>query len=361
MCHRISSTLRMKQHFYLLLLPCLVMACFGKSPTENGPKAAEVTGFRTSDSLSFTSGISCVYQDRKGRHWFGSLREGLAVQEGDAFTYLTQEDGLPDNLVQSIQEDKDGRIWIGTQQGVSSFDGNILRSHSPSAYPEYQEAWKKKPDDLWFHAGPQEGVYRFDGQKLRFLPFPNPKNNSTLNVYSVTGFSRGRNGVLWIATFAGVFAFDGAALTVINDESAGFDGESLNLHVRCILEDSKGRLWIGNNGIGVLVKEGERLRNFSEMHGLVDPNSSRNGDLSPPGTLEHVFTIQEDRHGNIWFGDRDAGIWMYDGSSMTNYSVADGLSDDFATAIYEDRDGVLWFGMSNGSVYTFSEKGFEER
>lgn len=42
--------------------------------------------------------------------------------------------------------------------------------------------------------------------------------------------------------------------------------------------------------------------------------------MSLPGTLEQVFTIEEDRQGNIWFGDRDAGIWKYDGENMLNYT-----------------------------------------
>ena len=84
------------------------------------------------------------------------------------------------------------------------------------------------------------------------------------------------------------------------------------------------------------------------------------GDLSPPGTLEHVFTITEDHLGNIWFGDRDTGIWKYDGQSMTNYTKEDGLSDNFATAIYLDKNDDLWFGLGNGDLYKFNAESFSK-
>ena len=124
--------------------------------------------------------------------------------------------------------------------------------------------------------------------------------------------------MIWFGTYASVFGYNGIDFTIINDETLGLNKDIELLHIRSILEDSKGRLWIGNNGIGVLLKEGDSIINFSEKNNLIHPTSGRKGDKSMPGTLEHVFTIEEDSQGNIWFGDRDAGIWKYDGKSMTN-------------------------------------------
>lgn len=89
--------------------------------------------------------------------------------------------------------------------------------------------------------------------------------------------------------------------------------------------------------------------------------TSMRGDKSLPGTLEHVFTISEDRNGNIWFGDRDAGVWKYDGKSMTNYTKENGLTNDFAQSIFEDRNGELWFGMVDGTVFKFNGETFEKQ
>ena len=71
--------------------------------------------------------------------------------------------------------------------------------------------------------------------------------------------------MIWFGTYAGVFGYNGSDFTIINDETLGFDRAIAPLHIRSILEDSKGRLWIGNNGIGVLLKEGDSIINFSIM------------------------------------------------------------------------------------------------
>jgi len=219
----------------------------------------------------------------------------------------------------------------------------------------------KTEKDLWFNAGIKEGIYRYDGQKIHYLDFPSPKVINPYNVYSVTSISKGRNNMLWIGTYAGVFGYNGRNFTIINDETLGLNVEIEPLHIRSIFEDSKGRLWIGNNGIGVLLKEGDSILNFSEKNNLVHPSILRKGDEAPPGTLEHVFTITEDSQGNIWFGDRDTGIWKYDGIELKNYTKKDGLTNDFALSIYEDKDNELWFGMSNSSIFKFNGKTFDKQ
>ena len=110
------------------------------------------------------------------------------------------------------------------------------------------------------------------------------------------------------------------------------------MHIRSVLADSKGRIWIGNNGIGVLLLDGNSTINFSEKHHLIHPTSKRNGNKSEPGTLEHPFAIEEDSEGNIWFGDLYTGAWKYDGKTMTNYNIIDkNLKSQMIWTIYKDN------------------------
>jgi len=359
---------------YLLLVLLLNYSCVEKELTEGEINTSELGETSLMDTLKFTSGIRAIFQDSKGNYWFGSLQEGVAVYNGESFSYFNTFDGLTDNQVLSIQEDQDGVIWFDTQQGVSSYDGEKIVNHTPVGMERpqvnlpvqdnevLQAQWSKSDRDLWFGAWVKEGVYRFDGHKIDYLAFPPQKLlNLYDNLFAVTSISRGMNDMIWMATYAGVFGYNGSEFTIINDETLGYDRSIAPLHIRSILEDSKGRLWIGNNGIGVLLKQGDSITNFSEEKNLIYPTSGRKGDRSPPGTLEHVFTIAEDGQGNIWFGDRDAGIWKYDGELMTNYTKKDGLSNDNALSIFEDSHGELWFGMVDGKVYTFNGKTFERK
>ena len=359
---------------YLIFILILNFSCAEKKTSDMETNKSEIISTSQTDTLKFTSGIRSIFQDSKGNYWFGSLQEGVAVYNGKSFNYFTINDGLTDNQILSIQEDKKGVIWFNTQQGVSSYDGTKIVNHtkadietSQSVLPmqsnePLQSEWMKSDNDLWFGAWVKEGVYRFDGQELNYLAFPPHKAlNPYDNLFAVTSISEGKKNMIWFGTYAGVFGYNGNEFEIINDKTLGFDREIAPLHIRSILEDSKGRLWIGNNGIGVLLKEGDSIINFSEKYNLIHPTSGRRGDKSKPGTLEHVFTITEDSEGNIWFGDRDAGIWKFDGENMVNYTEKDGLVNEFALSIYEDNNGILWFGMADGSLYQFNGKTFEKQ
>jgi ligand-binding sensor domain-containing protein len=359
---------------YLILILTLNFSCAEKKTSDKETNKSEIVSTSKTDTLKFTSGIRSIIQDSKGNYWFGSLQEGVAVYNGKSFIYFTNNDGLTDNQIHSIQEDKEGVIWFNTQKGVSSYDGTRIKNHtktdietSQNNFPiqsnePLQGEWMKSENDLWFEAGIKEGVFRYDGQKINYLAFPSHKVlNPYDNLFAVTSISKGKNNMIWFGTYAGIFGYNGSDFTIINDETLGLDRYTEPIHIRSLLEDSNGRLWIGNNGIGVLLKEGNSIINFSEENNLIHPTSGRKGDKSLPGTLEHVFTIAEDSQGNIWFGDRDAGIWKYDGETMKNYTKKDGLTNDLALSIYEDYNGKLWFGMADGNVYQFNGKTFEKQ
>jgi len=359
---------------YILLILILNFSCIENNSTEKETTNRELVTNVKTDTLKFTSGIRSIFQDSKGNYWFGSLQEGVAVYNGKSFSYFTINEGLSDNQIHSIQEDKEGVIWFDTQTGVSSFDGTRMINRTKVNNENFQNdflikstdnktsKWMKSDNDLWFEAGNKAGVYRYDGQRLHYLDFPPQKVlNPNDNLFAVTDITKGKNNTVWFGTYAGVFGYNGKEFKIINDDTLGFDRAIAPLHIRSIFEDSKGRLWIGNNGIGVLLKVGDSITNFSEKNKLIHPTSGRKGDKSMPGTLEHVFTIAEDRKDNIWFGDRDAGIWKYDGVKMTNYTKKDGLTNDNALSIFEDDKGKLWFGMEDGKVYQFNGKTFERQ
>ncbi len=359
--------------FYLLIFLLLNYSCAREKTSETKTIDVEtreinVNGLAkyTNKQLKYTSGIRSIFHDSKGNYWFGSDQEGVCLFDGNVFTYFTVNDGLSDHQIRTIQEDENGTIWFGTGNGVSSYkEGKIENHTSQSAFIEnlqiVKENWALTEKDLWFNAGNKSGTYRYSGQKLSYLVFPIEGDEHSFNSYAVTGFSKGKKGNLWIASYAAIFGYDGETFTIIDDEYLGFIEEYKKLHVRSILEDSKGNLWIGNNGIGVLLKSGDSIINFSQDKGLTHINAFgiRNGSVAR--ILEHVFAIEEDSQGNIWFGDRDTGAWKYDGKTITNYSKKDGLTTSFVQTIYKDNNDELWFGLADGNVFKFNEKTFDKQ
>ena len=349
---------------FSIFLLALNFFCTEKKTPQN--KFNEPKSVRTSitDTLKFTSGIHSIYQDSRGNYWFGSHGEGVCRFNGKSFDYFTTNEGLSDNHILSIQEDKNGTIWFGTLNGVSCYNGKTIETRTKTDNEALQSEWVKTETDLWFNAGTKEGVYRYDGHQLHYLDFPNPKSVDTGNVYSLTGLSKGKNNMVWFGTYAGVLGYNGSAFTIINDETLGYTNNKERVHVRSILEDSKRRLWIGNNGIGVLLKEGDSIINFSEKNGKrmpldqFDANTLTKEFVQNTG-LNSVFAIAEDKNGNIWFGDRDTGAWKYDGKLLTNYTIDEKLKSQMVWTIYEDQNKNLLFGMAYGGVYQFNGNSFE--
>jgi ligand-binding sensor domain-containing protein len=127
---------------YLILILTLNLFCVEiKSPAEEISKSELISASQT-DTLKFTSGIRAILQDRNGNYWFGSHNEGVSYYNGKSFEYFTTNEGLSDNQIRSIQEDKNGKILFGTAKGVSVYDrGNFTTYQSNLNNPRYE--WNK--------------------------------------------------------------------------------------------------------------------------------------------------------------------------------------------------------------------------
>ncbi|MFQ6042003.1 MAG: ATP-binding protein, partial [Candidatus Poribacteria bacterium] len=68
--------------------------------------------------------ITTIIEDSDGYMWFGTINGGVIKSDGNALTYITTDDGLISNRVYSLQEDKDGNIWIGTEAGLTRYTPN---------------------------------------------------------------------------------------------------------------------------------------------------------------------------------------------------------------------------------------------
>ncbi|MFN3589537.1 MAG: two-component regulator propeller domain-containing protein [Spirosomataceae bacterium] len=121
----------------------------------------------------------------------------------------------------------------------------------------------------------------------------------TSGIHSIFQDSKGN---YWFGihnTYAGVFGYNGSEFTIINDETLRLTEDSEKMHVRTILEDSQGRLWIGNNGIGVMLKSGNSIINFSKEQGKLIPMNefeanAQSKQFTKNTGLQAVFAITED-------------------------------------------------------------------
>lgn len=125
-----------------------------------------------------------------------------------------------------------------------------------------------------------------------------------------------------------------------------FDTTLVSQYIRSIFQDSKGNLWFGTLGEGVV--------KYDSSTSLRTGRKTLTYYSHPDGFINNtVYAINEDKDGNMWFGT-DQGVYKYDGKTFRNYNQKDGLNhiDITRKGILVDKSGTIWVG-THGGVYQY--------
>ena len=352
------------QYIFIICLTVLVsvtLACNSQSQTNS------IHAKIDSPKLNYKTGVRSILEDSKENIWFGSYNEGVCLLQNGKLQYFTTQNGLSDNQVRSIYEDNNGIIWFECGIGLSTYDDEKMSVYNERNYGSTKKV-KLSDNDLWFKSDAtmgnsdkekKSGVYQYNGKELYYHTFTIKDNSGDEIPWAKsTDFVRSKNGVIWFGAYSELIGYDGNKLIAYNNESLGLNGTTENLHIRSLMEDSKGNLWIGNNcgagrsGIGVIKYDGKNFIQFTKQHQLRTEDTKGN-------SLDKVFSICEDSIGNIWFGTNESGVWCYDGHTLKNYTQEDGLDSGITWVIHKSKSGELWFGGGPNGVYRFNGKSFE--
>lgn len=302
------------------------------------------------------SSIMVIYQDKKNNYWFGSWKTGVYKYDGKTLINYTTKHGLYSDRVDDIKEDKSGNIYfagMSSNSTITKFDGksfsNIIATPS--------NEWKLEVDDLWLINPYQakQKVYRFDGITLFELQLPNPQNLP--NPFDVYSIYKDRKGNIWFGTNpVGVCRYDGKSFKWITEEDVTeFRNEGAN-GVRSITEDKNGDFWFNTeNRYSVYDSTTLKSNKFYTRHesiGSLDGKNTR-------GLNEYLSTVR-DNENNLWFVTYRDGVWKYDGTKITHYTVQDNSKNITLFSIYKDNNGGLWLGTHENGAYKFNGKTFEK-
>lgn len=312
----------------LSLFLIILSSCNSKnqthSPKENLNKPTAVFSdqlkTKSGNNIIFDKGVYCGFLDSKGILWFGSNGSGVYSYDGKSYTHFTEDNGLPNNKVCTIMEDKAGNIWFGTAKGLCRYDRKNF-THIPIPQSDISGVWLDK-------------VY----------PIVNPNQ--------VMSILEDKNGDFWIGTNgAGVYRYDGETFTqyLSNEGKVYEDGLQHNI-VLSITEDLSGNIWFTSlSHAGVISYDGITFTHYTTKEGLSD---------------NFIRTSFCDRAGNIWIGthgNRNGGLDRFDGKKFTNFhKTDDGLPLNNVQWIYEDKSGNLWLGSGNSNLSIFNGNVFKE-
>lgn len=346
----------------------ITMSCNSNIQRQSNKKDQSIHFRIDSTKLNYKTGVRSILEDSKGNIWFGSYSEGVCLLQNGKLQYFTTQNGLSDNQVRSIYEDKNGTIWFECGIGLSIYKDDKMTLFNDRNYANKQ--LKLSDDDLWFKSDAsmgnsklekKSGVYQYDGKELYYHTFTVKDTlGQEIPWAKSTNFVRSKNGIVWFGAYSELIGHNGKQLITFNNESLGLNGTTENLHIRSLMEDSKGNLWIGNNcgggrsGIGVIKYDGKYFTQFTKQHRLRTEDTKGN-------SLDKVFSMCEDSSGNIWFGTNESGVWRYDGQSLKNFTQEDGVDSGITWIIYKSKSGELWFGGGPNGVYRFNGKSFERK
>ncbi len=362
----------LKAYFFPALLFVLITSCHGQNTSlvESGESVSEMD-----DSLII------VFQDKNNNYWFGSNGKGVYRYYNEKngarkkIIHYSTKDGLCDNRIWKIEEDKSGNIYFTTQNGISKYDGQKFTTLSITT--NSNDNWKAEPDDLWFKSSQDSGVvYRYDGKSLHRLEFPKTKagndyelkwprskfkfrNHSPYDVYTIY---KDRRGNVWFGTSSlGVCLYDGKSFNWISESELGLD--EIAFGVRSILEDKEGKFWFSNSRYRFNVYENDSLRenssiNFKREKGIGNAKDNNENEFT------YAMSMVEDNNGELWLVTYGRGVWRYDPKNpeaeINHYPIKDGETNINLFTVYKDNRGDLWLGTHNGGAYKFNGKTFEK-
>jgi signal transduction histidine kinase/ligand-binding sensor domain-containing protein len=270
----------------------------------------------TLQSGLFSDSVQSLLEDREGNVWVGTTvgLHRLTLQKMTPVTNI--------GLVNSA-EARDGRFWVGTSYGVVALEADSWQRDTSAtiAAPYVRNMRWDTTGVLW--ASTSEGLMRAQGDRLQ--PFTIPAE------YGMGGIScmvPRRRGGMWVGDGRRLVFWDKGRWAPLTPPS-----EAPEAPIACIHDDSAGRQWLGYPGA--------RL-------GLVEKNAFR---LFPPETFgpdaNTIIRVTENADGTVWV-TTNAGISRFAGGRFTTVTRANGLPAGRPAAIVEDDDGDLWVHMDVG-------------
>jgi signal transduction histidine kinase/ligand-binding sensor domain-containing protein len=321
--------------------------------------------------------ISSLAEGTDGTVWAGSVSEGLFQFKHGKLVAFNASSGLSDNLVEALLVDREGKLWVGTHEGLNRLrpkNLSVISYNEGLGHGAVQGLAEVSPGKIWA-SRPSEGLYLWDGRYFRSLP--------------AAGLSPGdgragallmaRDGSCWMGGAHGLLQFkdvrslesEPGSLTLTNLDASVLT----NLDVSALAQDAQGRLWAGSRqgelwwkdqGQWQAQRAGPRVHAITalvpERDGSIWVGTDGDGLFSVEGKADGhwkkqggrfsdwIRTLYLDGENTLWIGTGGGGLSRLKGGTMATFTTREGLPDNTISQILEDDAGNLWLGGDQGIV-----------
>lgn len=297
--------------------------------------------------------ILSSYKASDGTLWIGTDGEGITgiYPDGTENRFLTDIDGNNGLYIQSIKEDRNHNIWVGTyRNGLwiydpsdNQFTKRTLKSPDGMNVQDVRSIFKDSENRIWVAA--DLGLYLYSDKEDRLAFFQE-------NTHGLTGtisqsIAEDDSGAIWVAyDDGGLFKFmeNKSDITASRFDSIDFSNDKPQQNKKndivSIAFDGNGRLW------------------FVDNKGQLGSYSIKSGEYTRhPKNLSHEIpftSVLVENGQTLWLGSQN-GIWRYDvkNGDLETYHKSDGFFDNsyLPRSAHKGTDGYLYFGGRNGLSY----------
>ncbi|MGZ8291101.1 MAG: two-component regulator propeller domain-containing protein, partial [Telluria sp.] len=296
--------------------------------------------------------VMAIAQDRDGFMWFGS-QGGLSRFDGyRVINYRHEIDNprsLPNNWVAVLQVDRRGTMWIGTDGGLARYDPNTqsFTLHLPqekirrgNGNRHIRAIVDDGAHGLWI--GTADGLQHFDTVSGTFTVWHNvPGDPGSLADNQVSALAMEAGGRLWVGTAAGLDSLEPGTRKVVHHRAPGAGMED-NM-IRALLVDARQTLWIGT--MGGLDRADARAARAAQQPLVRRPLGGAEGIRRTD-----IRSLYQDADGIVWAGTQSDGLYRWDERAgrfqAHRHAIADphSVADNRIPALFRDNVGVLWAG-----------------
>lgn len=354
----------------LFLFP-FALIFYAVAVAQSPPPEIRFKHFSNEQGLS-QSTVNAVLQDKQGFIWLGT-QDGLNRYDGYGFRVfrhsIRDSTSISDSYITCLLEDPESNLWVGTYSGgVNVLDRS--RAHvrhivrGPAAGGglsgnSIMDMVEDQAGNIWVAVW-NNGVNRYDRRSRTWTHFsPDSLRPGSLCDARVRSLLVDRRGNLWVCTFGGLDRFDSATQQFIHFRSVPPDSPGLrDNRVTCAFEDQDGDLWFGTFEHGIAVYDPRRssfVRNFTAGTGT--------GALSS----DRIVQICQAADSTIWIATWDGGVNRLDKASgriWIDRQTDDDpycLSADQLRSMYKDGKDGIWIGTDGAGVNHYDPGRFRFR
>lgn len=362
----------------LLLVSIFLTSCNGQTSTnqtknntnsinktEQHPKIVRTQGTQNEN-------VVCQLLDKDGNLWFSIRGEGVYRYDGISFTNFTIKDGLCNNNVVAIIQDKSGNILLGTNRGICVYDGKTFKKYPVPDTLSITCMLEDREGNLWFGTG-VNGIYRYNGKTLdNFLNSNKQEYNLGENYQFILDILQDKNGNIWFSSWngGGVWRYDGKDFKNFlpsedyykaNQDKRNFNNPQRTFEISTgtsyspsqdnitddmifsMTEDNSGNIWFATRDHGICSYNGKTFTTIGRNEGFDSRGAT---------------AILHDNKNNFWVTTFDSGVWYYDGKTFKNFKENNGLVNNAVMNVLKDKNGNLWFGTKFFGLSRYDGKTF---